>query len=82
MTAIRLSKHTADEMDNRGIRLAYIAAVIAAPDQTMIDPKDPTLTRSFRAIPEFAGRVLRVVHRPDGADIFIVTAHWDRGARR
>jgi putative Holliday junction resolvase len=28
---IRLSKHTADEMDRRGIALAYIAAVIAAP---------------------------------------------------
>jgi uncharacterized protein YuzE len=25
--------------------------------------------------------VLRVVHRADGEDIFIVTAHWDRGAK-
>jgi hypothetical protein len=79
---IKLSKHTADEMNRRGIALAYIAAVIAAPERSMIDPKDAALTRSFRAIPDFGNRVLRVVHRPDGPDIFVVTAHWDRGARR
>jgi hypothetical protein len=48
----------------------------------MVDPKDVALTRSFTAIPEFGNRVVRVVHRPDGPDIVVVTAHWDRGARR
>jgi hypothetical protein len=69
-------------MARRGITLAYIEAALAVPDRTAPDPADSTLTRSFRRIPEFGGRVLRVVHRPDGADIFVVTAHWDRGARR
>ena len=44
------------------------------------DPRDPTLTRSFKAIPNFGHRVLRVVHRPDGDDILVITAHLDRGA--
>ena len=71
-----------DEMDGRGIRLAYIEATLAAPEKVTPDLKDRALTRSFKAIPEFGNRVLRVVHRPDGADVLVVTAHWDRGARR
>jgi hypothetical protein len=66
----------------RGIRLAYIEATLATPDRRAPDPNDPALTRSFKAIPDFGNRILRVVHRPHGADIFVVTAHWDRGARR
>ncbi len=79
---LKLSQHTADEMEGRDIRLAYIEAVLASPDRVVPDPKDPALTRSFKAIPEFGNRVLRIVHRPEGADVFVVTAHWDRGARR
>jgi hypothetical protein len=83
---IRLSKHITDELNNRGIQIGYIEAVLKEPDRVGPDPTDPALTRSFRAIPAFGNRVLRVVHRPDGdggsnADIFVVTAHWDRGAK-
>jgi cyanate lyase len=42
---------------------------------------DPALSRSYKVIPEFGNRVLRVVHRRDGDDIFVVTAHWDGGAK-
>ena len=31
---------------------------------------------------EYGARVLRVVHRPEGDDIVIITVHFDRGARR
>jgi hypothetical protein len=84
---IRLSKHTRDEMTGRAITQAFIEATLANPDVTMADPGDPAWTRSYRAIEAFGNRVLRVVHRPDGDDIssddiFVVTAHWDRGARR
>jgi hypothetical protein len=78
---VKLSKHTADEMGGRGISLAYIEATLAAPDWQTPD-LNPGLTRSFKAVAEFGGRVLRVVHRPDGADVFVVTATWDRGAKR
>ena len=79
---ITLSKHIAEELDERGIRLAYIEAAVAAPDRLTDDPTDRTLRRSFKAIPEFGSRILRVVHRPDNGDTFVVTAHWDRGAAR
>ncbi len=77
-----LSKHTSDELATRRIRLDFIEAALAAPDRRTADPNDPALTRSFKAIAEFGDRVLRVVHRPHGPDIFVVTAHWDRGAKR
>jgi len=79
---IKLSKHIASEMAARRIELAYIEDAVSSPAQVVRDPTDPVLTRSFKPIPAFGGRVLRVVHRPEGADIFVVTAHWDRGARR
>jgi hypothetical protein len=56
--------------------------VIAAPDRTEADPRNPSLTRSFKAVAAFGNRVLRVVHQPDGDDILVVTARFDRGARR
>jgi len=63
---VRLSKHTIDEMVSRRIERAYIEAALALPDRVMPDATDPTLLRSFKAIPEFGGRMLRVAHRPDG----------------
>ncbi|MGH7097581.1 MAG: DUF4258 domain-containing protein [Stellaceae bacterium] len=78
---IKLSKHTADEMERRGILSSYIEAALAAPGRVAQDATDPALSRSYKIIPEFGNRVLRVVHRPDGNDILVVTAHWDRGAK-
>jgi hypothetical protein len=39
------------------------------------------VARSFRRIPEFGSRILRVVHRPDGADIFVPTAQRDKASK-
>ena len=68
-------------MSGRDILLAYIETAIAAPDWLTPDA-NPQLTRSFKAIAEFGGRILWVVHRPDRDDVFVVTATWDRGARQ
>jgi hypothetical protein len=79
---IKLSKHITDEMDGRGITRHYIEAAVLTPDWVTRDPTQPALTRSFKTIAAFGHRVIRVVHRPDDDGIFIVTAHWDRGAKR
>jgi hypothetical protein len=79
---IRLTSHAERELRRRAIEPDWVEAAIAAPDRTEADPRDPSLTRSFKAVAAFANRVLRVVHRPDGDDILVVTAHFDRGARR
>lgn len=78
---IKLSRRTADERERRGILFSYIDAALASPDRVAPDATDPTLNRSYKIIREFGNRVLRVVHRPDGEDVFVVTAHWDRGAK-
>ncbi|MGI8841235.1 MAG: DUF4258 domain-containing protein [Caulobacteraceae bacterium] len=78
---IKLSAHAIEMLDMRGIQFAWVQATVERPSATAVDPRDPTLTRSFRAVPEAQGRVSRVVHRPAGPDIMVITAHLDRGAR-
>lgn len=78
---LKPTHHAEIEMRRRAIRWDWIEATVSAPDWIEADA-DPMLTRSFRSIAEFGGRVLRVVHRPDGADTLVVTAFFDRGARR
>ena len=79
---IRLTKHARELIDVRKIDLVWIEEVLGSPDFVEPDPQHPERTRSFKAIAEFGGRVLRVVHRPDGDDIVVITVHFDRGARR
>jgi hypothetical protein len=80
---VKLSKHTADEIEQRGILVSYIEAALTSPDRVTQDVTDPALSRSYnnKIIPECGNRVLRVAHRADGDDIFVVTAHCDRGAK-
>ena len=79
---IRLTKHAREAVDVRNISLAWIEATVSSPDFVEMDPQHPERTRSYKAFAEFGGRVLRVVHRPEGDDIVIITVHFDRGARR
>jgi hypothetical protein len=79
---IRRTKHAEEAIEKRKIALDWIERAIAMPDFTGPDPSDPALTRSYKAIDEAGGRILRVVHRPDTDDIVIVTVHFDRDARR
>ena len=79
---LRLTDHAERELRRRAIARVWVEATIATPDWTVPDPRDPSLTRSFKAMPAFGNRVLRVVHRPDGGDMLVITAHVDRGAKR
>jgi Domain of unknown function (DUF4258) len=79
---IRVTKHAREAVDVRNISLAWLEATVRSPDFVETDPRHPERTRSYKAIAEFGGRVLRVVHRPEGDDILIITVHFDRGARR
>jgi len=79
---IRLTRHAQLRIQRRSLPLAWVEATVISPDHLVPDTDDPTLTRSYKAIPEAGNRVLRVVHRPEGADILVITAHFDRGALR
>jgi hypothetical protein len=80
--AIILSKHLTDELDSKRLKMPYIEAAITQPDWTQPDRRWIGVTVSFKAIPEFGNRIIRVAHRLSGTDVFVITAYWDRGARR
>jgi hypothetical protein len=78
---IKLSIHAQEAIALRGLRAEWIEATLISPAATGPDPRRPGISLSYKAIAEFGGRVLRVAHRPDGADVFVITAHFDRGAK-
>ncbi len=78
---LRSTRHVERRILERRLDPEWIEATIDRPDWARSDP-DPALTRSFRAIAAAGGRVLRVVHRAEGTDIMVVTAHFDRSAKR
>jgi hypothetical protein len=79
---IRLTTHAREAIDARKIALAWIWAAVHSPDFVDTDPRHPERKRSYKAIAEYGGRMLRVVHRPEGDDIVVITVHFDRGVRR
>lgn len=74
--------HAQHRMTMRQIERAWIQATIDQPERSEPDPRDRTLTRAWRRIPERGNRVLRVVFRRSGDDIVVVSCVFDRGARR
>lgn len=78
---IKLTAHARWRMRQYGIEWAWVLAAIASPDWTAPDPRQPGVTRAFKAVPERGGKVLRVAYRPDGADLLVLSAHFDRGAK-
>jgi hypothetical protein len=79
---VRFTAHAATWIAERGIEPGWIESVLQAPAWQAADPLDPSLTRSFGPVEPAGGRLLRFVHRDDGHDILVVTAHSDCGARR
>ena len=79
---IRFTKDAQEAISARDIVVDWIEAAVSAPDLIEPDPRHPDRIRSYKAIAEHGGRVLRVVHRPEGDDILIITVHFDRRARR
>ena len=76
------TSHLVKRLAGRSLETAWIEAAIEAADWTEQDPTDPSLTRSFKAIAAAGGKIIRVVHRPEGDDVLVVTAFFDRGAKR
>jgi hypothetical protein len=78
---IRLTRHAQEAIEARGISIGWVEATVSSPDSTAPDPRHRERTRSYKAIAQFGGRILRVVHRRDGTEDVIITVHFDRGAK-
>jgi hypothetical protein len=78
---VRLTTHAKERQVRYGLAQAWIESAVMSPDWTHPDPQQPWVTRSFKVISESGGRVLRVAHRYDGADVLVLSAFFDRGAK-
>jgi len=82
MKPVVFTAHARVRLQDRGIDPKWIEESILAPDWTEVDPKDPSVERRFRAVPEFGGRVLRVACIETNSDIRVISMMFDRNARR
>lgn len=79
--AIVCTAHARRTIAERELAWEWVERAVLQPDRREADPTDPVAIRSYRRIPEAGGRIIRVVHRPHGEDILIITAFLDRGAK-
>jgi hypothetical protein len=79
---LRYTVHAQIQMALRNLPDAWIERTVNAPEWTRPDPIWHSRTRSYCGTTEAGGRILRVVHEPRGPDILVITAHFDRSARR
>jgi hypothetical protein len=77
---IRYLPHALEALAKRDLKPEWIAETIGQPDWTEPDAIHPGRVLSFKAISDFKGRILRVVHWRDGDDIVVLTVYPDRDA--
>jgi len=74
--------HAQTAIEARGIPAAWVERVAEAPERVEPDRVDPELEHRLGRIPEYGGRVLRVVLCPFSHPLRVVTAYFDRTMRR
>ena len=79
---IRLTGHAATAVTERKLQLDWIELTVRNPDWSAPDPLWTDVERRFRAIPEYGNRVLRVACLETPTETRIITAFFDRKARR
>ncbi len=72
------SDHAVLSLRKRRIPIQWLESVLAAPTLILPDADDETLEHRLARIPEYGGRVLRVVVNTRASPIRIVTLYFDR----
>ncbi|WP_206453199.1 DUF4258 domain-containing protein [Aurantimonas marina] len=82
MKRLEYSRHAVEALRERELDVTWIERTIREAEWTIPDPRREGVERRFLRIPEHGNRVLRValVESPD--KIRILTAFFDRRARR
>ncbi|MCO5156513.1 MAG: DUF4258 domain-containing protein [Aquamicrobium sp.] len=75
------TKHAGDAVRERELKREWIEATVHFPEWEEADPRQP-IQRRYRTITAHGDRILRVVCLETDAEIRILTAFFDRGARR
>lgn len=81
-TELEFTRHALQVMSERRISVDWVEQAVTSPARRSQDPNDRELERFFRPIPERHGRVLRVVVNTRRAPWRVVSAFFDRGARK
>jgi len=76
-----LSEHAKKVLAEREIQLEWLERTLREPVLRRPDPDDSSLERRYRAIPEFEGRVLRVVVNLAIEPVCVVSVFFDRSMR-
>lgn len=79
---LQFTKHAENAIMERELEQTWIEKVTREPEWSRPDPRRLGVERRFRTIPEFGGRVLRVVCLETADEIRILTAFFDRDARK
>jgi uncharacterized DUF497 family protein len=73
-----LTQHAKDMLTKRRIDVAWIEKAVDSPNLVVPDPLDTTLEQRFVKIPEYGGRVLKVVVNKMASPERVVSAYFDR----
>jgi len=76
-----LTEHAKKVLEEREIPLEWLERALNEPALCQPDPDDASLERRYRSIPEFGGRVLRVVVDPSVEPVRVVSVFFDRSMR-
>ena len=82
MKRLVLTSHAGLKIRQRELDLQWVERTARHPEWTQADPYRPEIERRFRSIEEFGGRVLRVACVETVDTIRVISAVFDRGARR
>lgn len=78
---LEYTAHALLVMAERGIEKRWVEQVLENPRHTLKDRVDPDLLHAVAPVPEFGGRVLRVVYNHTVEPRRIVTAFFDRAMK-
>jgi Domain of unknown function (DUF4258) len=76
-----VTAHAAKVIAEREIPMTWVAHTLTRPEKIEPDRDDPRLRHALARIPEYGGRVLRVIDNETTEPWLIVTAYFDRTQR-
>ena len=77
----QLTKHAQHVLQEREIPIEFMESVLQNPQLSIPDENDPELEHLLAKIPEFGGRVLRIIVNKKVDPDRIVTVYYDRKMR-
>ena len=76
------TRHAERAMSERDIAAAWVEATVRAPEWVLVDETTAGAERRYRSVAERGNRILRVACLESDDHIRIITAFFDRKARR